>query len=166
MHEVAERPLTEVDISRLAREIAREMRPLHHILTKAGITLDQYDRIQHSDMFQQRLTEEATIWSATTKSTLRERISTKAAIAIEELLDECVLMVKDKDIPGAARVQALQFMAKVGSLGEGMMAHDDGSGRVSINININGQRVSFEKEQVPIEGTATQVTDVTEVPIT
>lgn len=146
--------LTEVDISRLAREIARDIRPLTVILEALGIDLDQYDRLQSMEMFQKRLSEEAQLWSGSTKAGLRERVATKAVIAIEELLEEAILIVQNTDIPGAARVQALQFIAKLGHLGESGMTQDDGSGRVQINIMIGGKPITFDKEIEPkvIEG--------------
>jgi hypothetical protein len=152
--------LTDIDITRLAREIARDLRPLEQVLDTAGIDLDGFDRIQRSEVFQSRLIEEAQIWSGSTKTTLRDRVSTKAAMAIEGLLEEAVTIVKDKDIPGAARVQALQFIAKLGQLGDAATTKDDGSGRVMINIIVGGKKISFDKETEPqvIEG---EVTDVT-----
>jgi hypothetical protein len=158
--------LTDVDISRIAREIARDLKPLQMVLDTYNIDLDAFDRIQRSELFQQRLIEEAALWMGTTKTGLRERVSTKAAIAIDDLLLDAIDIVRDKDIPGAARVQALQFIAKLGQLGENAMTKDDGSGRVQINIMIGGKKISFDKEGTDassntnntIEG---EVTDVT-----
>jgi hypothetical protein len=140
--------ITEVDISRLAREISRDIQPLQLILEKAGVDSEQWDRIQQNPIFQTRLGEEAAMWAASSKQSIRERVATKAAAAIEELLAEAVDMVQDKEIPGAARVQALQFIAKMGQLGEAAMTRDDGSGRVQINIMLGGHKLSFEKEKI------------------
>jgi hypothetical protein len=146
--------ITEVDISRLAREIARDLKPLEFTLEKLGISSEAFDRVQNSEIFKTRLSEEAAVWSSHTKQSIRERVATKAAIAIEELLRDAIQLVQDPEVPGAARVQALQFIAKLGQLGDGAAATDDGSGRVQININIAGSRVSFDKETQPktIEG--------------
>lgn len=138
--------LTLVDINRIAREIARGMKPLADILTTSGIDLDQFDRLQQSEVWKTRMVEEAQVWSATTKSNLHERVATKAAAAIEELLEDAIKIIRNDDIPGAARVQALQFLAKMGQLGEDSVTKDDGSGRVQININIAGRKLSYDKE--------------------
>jgi len=151
-------PMDEVSISRLAREIARDLKPIEHLLDKLKIDSSQFERIQNNPIFQTRMVEEAQIWAASTKSSVRERVATKAAIAVEELLADAVDMVQDREIPGAARVQALQFIAKMGQLGDGTMTRDDGSGRVQINIMIGGQKVSFEKDTQTIEGSALDVT--------
>jgi hypothetical protein len=151
-----ERPLTEVDISRLAREISRNLKPLALTLDQLQISSDQWDRVQNNPIFQQRLVEEAAIWSASTKKSIEDRISTKAAVMIEELLIDAVGMVQNPDLPGVARVQSLQFLANMAKLGDKAI-RDDGSGRVQININIGGQRVQFDKETtepMTIEGTA------------
>jgi hypothetical protein len=141
-----ERTLTEVDISRLARELARGLQPLEMILTHAGIDAETFTRLQDNAIFQRRMVEEAQLWSATTKQSIQDRVATKAAAMIEELLVDAVDIVQNPDIPGAARVQALQFIAKLGHLGEGTSTRDDGSGRVQINIVVGGQKISFDKE--------------------
>jgi len=142
----AERELTELDLSRLAREITRELRPLETILEKLKIDSEQWERIKDNPFFEQRCIEEAQIWAGSTRANLRERISTKAAVMVEELLYEAVEMVQDKRIGGAARIQALQFIAKMGNLGDGASTKDDGSGRVTINILIGNKKISFDKD--------------------
>jgi tRNA A37 N6-isopentenylltransferase MiaA len=153
----ADHALTEVDLSRLAREIARDLRPLELTLEQLHISSEQWDRIQNNPIFQTRMVEEAQVWSASTKKNIHERVATKAAAMVEELLFEAVDMVQDKELPGSARVLALQFIAKMGHLGEATMSKDDGSGRVQINIMIGGEKVSFDKETL-IDAQATDIT--------
>lgn len=153
-----ERELTELDLSRLAREIARNLKPLELILEASGVSSDQFDRIKDNPIFHTRMIEEAQIWSASTRTSLRERIATKAAVAIEELLMDAIDMVQDRRLGGAARVQALQFIAKMGQLGDAALTKDDGSGRVTINILLGDKKLSFDKETAEpktIEGDAT-----------
>jgi hypothetical protein len=161
MNIIRERELTEVDLSRLAREVARKIKPLELILQQLQISPQQWDRIQQSPIFTTRMGEEAAIWSASTRSTVRERVSIKAAVMIEELLIEAVGIVQDPLIPGAARVQALRFIADMGELGEKAAVTDDSSGRVTININLGSQKLKYDKEAPSrvIEG---QVQDVVE----
>jgi hypothetical protein len=162
---IGSRSLTELDMARIAREIAREIQPLEMVLQKAGIDSEAFDRMKESPIFQTHLLEEAQIWSASTKANLRERVSIKAASMIEELLLDAVDIIRDPDIPGAARVQALQFLAKVGHLGDGPLTKDDGSGRVQINIMLGGQKLSFDKESSEpktIEGEAVLTPGVSE----
>lgn len=158
-----QREITEVDISRLAREIARDLRPLELTLEKLSIDSEQFERIKQNPIFQARMSEEASMWAASTKANLRDRVSIKAAAAVEELLIEAVAIVQNPDIPGAARVQGLQFLAKLGQLGEGGGPTDDGSGRVTINILIGGKKLQFDKETEPktIDG---QAIDISEQP--
>lgn len=141
-----ERVITEIDISRLAREIARDLRPLELTLEQMHISSEQWDRIQNNPIFHTRMIEEAQLWSASTKQNVRERVALKASFMVEELLLDAVGMVQDVGLPGAARVQALQFIAKMGHLGEGAISKDDGSGRVQINILIGDQKLRFDKE--------------------
>lgn len=139
-------PLTEVDISRLAREIARNLKPLELVLEANAIDSEAWERIKNNDIFNIRLAEEAAVWSATTKDNLRNRIATKAAIAVEELLVQAIDMVADAKIGGEARIKALQFLAKMGQLDASTMSKDDGSGRVNINIFLGNRKLQFDKE--------------------
>jgi len=141
-----EGPLTEVDISRLAREIARNLKPLELVLETHGIEAEAWDRIQASQIFLTRLAEEAAVWAGTTRDNLRNRIATKAAIAVEESMGEAIAMVGDARIGGEARIKALQFLAKLGQLDANQATKDDGSGRVTINILLGGKKLSFDKE--------------------
>jgi len=156
LRSVRSRELDEVDLSRLAREIARQLKPLELILEQLQISPDQWQRIQANPIFSTRLSEEAAVWSTSTRQNIRERVSVKAAVMVEELLIEAVGIVQDGEIPGAARIQALQFLAKMGDLGEKADVSDDGSGRVTININLGKEKLQFDKESEAktIEGTA------------
>lgn len=139
-------PVTELDISRLAREIARNLKPLDLVLEAHGIESEQWERIKDSDIFNTRLVEEAAVWSASTKDNLRHRIATKAAVAVEELLLDAISMVQDPRIGGEARIKALHFLAKMGQLDVNQATKDDGSGRVTINILMGNRKLSFDKE--------------------
>lgn len=141
-----EGPLTEVDISRLAREIARNLRPLELVLEAHGIEAEQWDLIKQTPIFLTRLAEEAAVWVGTTRDNLRTRIATKAAVAVEEAMGEAISMIGDPRIGGEARIKALQFLAKLGQLDVNQATKDDGSGRVTINILLGGKKLSFDKE--------------------
>ena len=156
-----DRELTELDLSRLAREIARNLRPLDMILQTLNISIPQFEKIRDNPIFLTRMGEEAAVWGASTAGSLRNRISTKAQIAVEELLHEAIDIVQDKKLGGAARIQALQFIAKMGQLGEGDPTQGDAAGRVAINIFLNNQKITFEKEETQpkiIEGDSQVVT--------
>lgn len=148
--------LTQVDIMRLAREVSRQLKPLEIVLEEMHITSDQFERLKDNPLFHFHLTEEAGLWAATTKENLRNRIAVKAAFAVDELMKEAIDLVQDKKLGGEARIKALQFLAKLGQLGEGPMTKDDGSGRVSINIFLGNRKLSFDKDNQPriIDGEA------------
>src|SRR5262245_25878314 len=104
----ADRALTELDVSRLAREISRNLKPLEMVLEQLSISSEQWENIQDNQIFKQRLGEEAAIWSASTKQSIQDRVGIKAAVMVEELLLDAVGMVQNDTLPGVARVQALQ----------------------------------------------------------
>lgn len=141
--------LTEIDVMRLAREISRELKPLEVVLQEMHISSEQFDRLKDNPLFHFHLTEEAGLWAATTKENLRNRIATKAAFAVDQLMYEAIDLVQDKKLGGEARIKALQFLAKLGQLGEGTMTKDDGSGRVTINILLGNRKLTFDKDNQP-----------------
>lgn len=146
---IKESELSHIDIMRLAREISRELKPLEAVLSDMKISSAQFDRLKDNPIFHFHLTEEAGLWAATTKENLRNRIAVKAAFAVDELMKEAIDLVQDKKLGGEARIKALQFLAKLGQLGEGSVTKDDGSGRVTINIMMGDKKLSFDKDNQP-----------------
>jgi hypothetical protein len=146
---VSKNELSEIDIMRLAREISRDLKPLEAVLSQMQITSEQFERIKENPIFHFHLTEEAGLWASTTRENLTNRIATKAAFAVDQLMYEAIDLVQDKKLGGEARIKALQFLAKLGQLTEGQMTKDDGSGRVTINILLGNRKLSFDKDNQP-----------------
>jgi len=150
----------ELMVSRLAREIARDLVPIADICTRYKIDEDQYQRMIKHPMFAQRFQEELDIWNASTPRAITERIGAKAATMIEESLVEVYTLIHDRNVPMAAKVEALKWASRVAGIGEKDANQGQPGDRVRFNIYIGEKKVSFDKDVTPtktIEGSAVLV---------
>jgi hypothetical protein len=150
---------TEVTISQLAREIAREIVPFDAILKKFKLDTQTYDRVFDMPFFQRRLEEELAVWNGSDSGSIKARVAAKAATVIEESLMEVFDLVHDKSQPLSGKVEALKFAAKLASMGEG--AQTDPGEKVIFNISIGNTQLTFEAQRDPkvIEGEAIDTTE-------
>jgi len=153
--------LTDPAISKLAREIARNMRPLPDILSSFRLNAESFDRITEMGFFQQRLAEETLLWTASDANTIANRIKTKSATIVEDCLLEVYNLIHDKNQPMQAKVEALKWAARIAGLGENAQQSGDGSGQIKITINIGNKQLDFEKEQLPPRVIDADVVDLT-----
>jgi len=152
--------LDDAGISRLAREVARDIKELPDILATFKLTDEQFDRIVDSKFFQTRLNEEVQLWNASDAPAINKRIETKAATMVEDCLLEVYALVHDREQPLAAKVEALKWAARMAGLGEAKTGASDGGG-VKITINVGGQELKFDKEKVNLPPRVTDVVDLT-----
>lgn len=143
----------ELVISRLARDVARNLIPLDQILRNSQISPKQYEQVVAHPFFKNRLEEELNAWAGD----VRTRVQAKAATLIEESLDEVYLLVHDKAQPMNHKIEALKWAARLAAMEDG--AKEGVADKVVININLGGDRtLTFAKEVIPepkiIEGTA------------
>lgn len=135
--------ISDNEISRLAREIARDIRPLDEILKSFGLDAAQFDKVSDAKFFQVRLQEEIQLWNASDPLSIAKRIETKAATMIEDCLLEVFAMIHDREQPMQAKVAALQWAARMAGMGEARQA--DTSGGVKITINVGSKSLEFDK---------------------
>ena len=148
-------PLTldDASISRVAREIARDIYPPKEIRAKYHLSELEFDRILASNFFQIRLKEELDLWQASDPKSIATRIGVKAATMVEECLVEVYALIHDRAQPMAPKIAALQWASRLAGMGENPSVRGDtGSDRIRFNIVINNQRISFDEsaEQPPI----------------
>jgi hypothetical protein len=138
-------------ISRLAREVARQIIPIPTLLQTFGISQPDFERLVDHPFFQQRLIEEQAVWSASDPMSATKRIGVKALTMIEELLVDVAQMIQDPDEPMSAKVEALKWASRMAGIGDnsnvkGGSADD---AKVKITINIGGDKIQFDKEKLP-----------------
>ena len=149
----------ELLVSRMAREIARDLVPIDQICERYKLGEDDYQRLVKHPMFARRFQEELDIWNASTPRAITERIGAKAATMIEESLPEIYALIHDRNVPMAGKVEALKWAGRMAGIGEQTASQQTLGERVKFNIYIGDQKVSFEKdvEAKTIEGTAVLV---------
>ena len=153
--------LSDPEISRLAREVARDIKPIHETLQVFKLTADDFDRIAEMKFFQTRLAEEIQLWNASDPLAIDQRIKTKTATMIEDCLLEAYRLVHDPEQPMNAKVEMLKWVARLAGLGENA-ARTDGAGGVKITINVGARSLEFDKEKLPRDVTkATDIVDLT-----
>ena len=156
--------LGDVLISRLAREVARNLVPIERIQENYKITQAQFEDILLTPFFQTRLAEELELWNASDSSSITKRIGAKAATMIEESLTEVYALIHDRLQPMPAKIEALKWASRMAGIGEGsanVKGSPDDKG-VKITINIGDRTIAFDKERVlpstVIEGESVELT--------
>jgi len=122
----------------LAAEIACDSFDMEDILKTHSITLEQFKRIEQTPRFQMYLKEALTNWNSTANT--QERVKSKGAISIEDLLPAMHTTVLDKTQPLAPRVELFKALMKVGGIGEKATTGAGGDGeKFSVTINLGGE---------------------------
>jgi len=154
-----EAKLNDVMISRLAREIARDILPLDEILKTYKLSTGDFDQIAEMPYFQQRLNEETALWSASDPVSIAKRIEAKAATMIEDCLVEVYRLIHDPEQPMNAKIEGLKWAARMAGLGENAQKTGEAGG-VKITINVGGKALEFDKERA-LPQRVTDVVDLT-----
>jgi hypothetical protein len=145
--------ITDITVSKLARDIARDLIDIKDILRIHQITLAQYEQIIESKLFQVRLDEEVASWASDAKT----RIRAKATTILEEGLVEMFDLVHSPAQPMSAKIEGLKFLAKLSAMEPGQN-QVDASEKVIFNITIGAKELHFEQQREDpkvIEGEAT-----------
>lgn len=141
----------ELLVSRIAREVARDLVGIDTIKERFRLTDDEFTSITNSPIFKIRLEEEVAVWAATDALSIAERIRAKTGTMIEESILEVYDLIHDKDQPMAAKIRALEWASGVAGLteterlGASMPAGvvSGGGSGISFNIFIGDKKQSF-----------------------
>lgn len=156
--------LSEALISKLAREVARNITPVADVMKNYGLSQEQFTAIVDSHIFQRRLVEEQAVWSASDPISADLRIKVKSRTMLEELLPDLYSDIQNPESSLNAKVEAIKMLAKLAGVGENAnVTGNPDDARVRITINIGQNKVEFDKEraQLPDAGNDAQVIDVT-----
>lgn len=141
--------LSDTLISRIAREVARNIYPVSQIRETNHLSIEDWDDIVATPIFQQRLKEEIAIWNAPDPMSATKRIGAKALTLVEECMPEVFRLIHDPIQPMAAKIDALKWAARMGGV-EGNPNVKPGDGddnRIKITINIGTDKLEFDKER-------------------
>ena len=152
-------PNNELLVSRIAREVARNLVPIDMIQTRYRLSDDEYHDLINTPIFKARLEEELTIWNSSDALSMVERIKAKSCTVVEESLVEVYELIHDKNEPMASKIRALEWVSglaglndteRLGSLPPGVVT-GGGSG-INFNIFIGDKKQTFNvtSDQPPV----------------
>lgn len=152
-----------VDLAKLAREIAMDIRELDKVLETYKLSKEQYDWLaNHHEFFKQALHVSTIEWSSAL--TTPERVRLESAAILEDALPRLgARMVNQAEgLPGV--VEAAKLFAKLAGLGEKEVGDRSPGEKFQININLGGDdKLVYKSKETPaIEGSTSTVSINTE----
>ena len=143
----------EVQLLKLAREIAMDIAPLTQILASNGLTETDWELVQKNSRFRKYLTSASEEWNSALNT--HERVRVKAAAMIEEWLPELYTRMHDKAEPLNHKIEAGKLARDLAGFTNKNIGVEGGGERVTISINLGADaQLKFEK-QLTIDGEAT-----------
>lgn len=137
---------SDIEIVKLAREIAMGIHPIEQILQNNSVSTQEFARIQRLPRFISVLEAEIASWHSAINTNQRVRV--KAAAMMEEWLPELYKRINDQKESLMHKVKAGELVARLGEMGlppdkAAMGAQAD---RVNITINLgNDTKLDFQK---------------------
>lgn len=133
-----------VDLVVLAREIAKDMKPLETILKDHQIDEFKWAAIQENDYFQATLASEISDWNAA--SNVNERVRLKSLHFVEEALPEFFGRAHDPRESLAAKTDVLKTVARLAGIGVGSEVKGGIGEKFSVTINLGSDNaIKIEK---------------------
>jgi hypothetical protein len=135
---------SDIELVKLAREIAMDIQPLQTILKQYLINDQTWLELQRSHRFQQLLMSETEAWNAALNT--HERVKIKAASMIEEWLPELNGRLHDAEEALTAKIEGAKMLTKIAAMGLPGEVAATGE-RFTVTINMGTQEpLSFTKE--------------------
>jgi hypothetical protein len=129
---MADLMLLEDKLPVLARELAMGIYEVEEILTRYGVSWDEWERLQALPRFQKLLETTSVEWGSTLNT--RERIKVKALAGVEDGLSELFRAAKDTRETLASRVEAYKLARVLGGIGEREITEQAEKFTLTINI--------------------------------
>jgi hypothetical protein len=141
---------SDLDLVRLAREIAMDILPIEKILEQYAISDETWSQLQLNTKFRMLLGSEVEAWSSALNT--HERVKMKSASMLEEWLPTLNSRIHDYDEALPAVIEAGKMLAKLAGLGDRDVGAAVGE-RFVINISMGPQAepVSFSKDVTPVK---------------
>lgn len=141
--------ITAVEMAKLAREIAMDIKETHVILREFNLTQTQYDYLsEHNSFFRNALEAAAVEWHSPLST--KERVAVAAAAILEDSLPTLGARMQNRGegLPGVT--EAAKLFAKLAGIGEREHGGPPVGERFVINIDLGGsQKVTLEAGDAP-----------------
>jgi len=125
--------------SRLAVEIAVQLRPVPEILKQYDISRKDLVRKLKDPMFRDMVRQAKSLWNS--DLSVKERIRLKSQILVEDSILEIFSMVHNRDNAIPARLDAFKQLARVAEVDSPDRSNADTGSRFTVSINL-GEKMS------------------------
>jgi hypothetical protein len=133
---------------RLAREIAKGIHPLETILKAYGADAARWEEVRNHPNFVRLLESEIEAWSSAANT--HERVKLKAAVMVEEWLEELNSRLHDPREKLSDKIEGGKLAAKLAGMGINQADIAAMGEKFSVVINMgSGQDFRFEREVNP-----------------
>jgi hypothetical protein len=125
--------------SRLAVEIAVQLRPVPEILKQYDLSRKDLVRKLKDPMFRDMVRQAKSLWNS--DLSVKERIRLKSQILVEDSILEIFSMVHNRDNAIPARLDAFKQLARVAEVDSPDRSNADTGSRFTVSINL-GEKMS------------------------
>lgn len=137
--------INDLTFVKLARELAMGITPLETILSNNHIDLDLWETIQKHPRFLQLLETELSDWGSALNT--HERVKLKSAAMMEEWLPEAYSRMTDPNENLNSKTELAKLVTKLAGMGlTNASIEGAGAEKISININLGADKISFQKD--------------------
>lgn len=145
--------VTDLQIIKIARAIARDLVPLEEVLKQYGMDQNQWEQVRNAPHFQRVLTSALEEWNSAANTA--ERVKLKSLYLVEEALPEMYARAHDPREPLNHKVEVIKTIARFAGLGGGVSDAVAAGEKFSVTINLGADhQLKIEKDVTPrvIEG--------------
>jgi hypothetical protein len=135
----------DVNVVKLAREIAIDHYPIAEVLARYQIDEDTWDALNEWPRFTELVAFEKQQWHGALNTNARVRL--KSATLIEEWMEEGDRYLHDKETSLNSKVELIKLLGKFAQLDAPAAAEAaTAGGRITININMGTAQVAYKDE--------------------
>lgn len=133
---------SDLQLVKLAREIAMDIYPIETILKQYSISPETWEELQRNGKFKLLLESEAAAWG--TALNTHERVKLKAAAMMEEWLPELNNRLHDTDEALPAKIEGGKMLARIAGMGLPGQVEGAAPERFTVTINLGAQTPPIE----------------------
>jgi hypothetical protein len=134
----------DINVIKLAREVAIDHYPINDILLRYNITPEEWDALNEWPRFKELVEVERQNWNSALNT--QARIKLKSATLIEEWMEEGHRLLHDTTESMNSKVELVKLLGKFSGLESPSQIQGEVAGRVTINIKIGDELHAFDGE--------------------
>ena len=145
----------DINVIKLAREIAIDHYAIEDILQRYSITTEVWDQLQEWPRFIELVEIERANWNSATNT--NARIKLKSSTLIEEWMEEGYKLLHSSGESFNAKIELLKLLGKFSGMDAPSQMQGEVAGRVTINIKIGDTELAFDGDgETIIDGEANE----------